>query len=395
MLDIWFGLDASGFNRAANFHPVFGPFLMVTYACLSNTLLLTVLVSILSNTFATINEDAAAEALFRKAVSTIEGVKADSLFSYQPPVNLVALCVMLPASYLLSPRWFHKVNVLMIRITSFPILLSIALYERQSKKSGTTTFYDTMSSVAERVVDTLPRQLKRMTFFEGLVGPDADITAIFEIEEEFESALDLDDGSQSDTQWRRRASLVSRPQAEPYAGKGASPSTSPNAIPTPRTRLGSAGKHAPEAMHSFTSPLAQVFQPLVVDDGLPENTNTPPGPSISYGPASRRRVSSLQSVQRRHPESLTTQAQVNAMKKFTQRSTPVEQSILSEGPDQHSHDDLLKTEAKIPLDSHEREPSDWERRLEEMEKRQERIETLLVQIAEDVRNFREPMDSIL
>jgi len=74
----------------AQFHPVLGPVLMVTYACLSNTLLLTgeskvtlnlgtrslepsVLVSILSNTFAKISEDAAAEAMFRKAVSTIEG----------------------------------------------------------------------------------------------------------------------------------------------------------------------------------------------------------------------------------------------------------------------------------------------------------------------------------
>lgn len=62
MLDLWFGLDASGFDKAskhrflgkvirfkcsgtnfflATFHPVFGPILMVTYACLSNTLLLT------------------------------------------------------------------------------------------------------------------------------------------------------------------------------------------------------------------------------------------------------------------------------------------------------------------------------------------------------------------
>lgn len=39
-------------------------------------------------------------------------VKADILFSYQLPVNLVALCIMLPASYILSPRWFHKVNAL-------------------------------------------------------------------------------------------------------------------------------------------------------------------------------------------------------------------------------------------------------------------------------------------
>jgi hypothetical protein len=69
------------------------------------------------------------QAMFRRAVSTIEGsvlarahvlllgdlnpniysVKADSLFSYQPPINLFALCILLPASYVLTPRWFHKV----------------------------------------------------------------------------------------------------------------------------------------------------------------------------------------------------------------------------------------------------------------------------------------------
>ena len=66
--------------------------------------------------------------MFRKAVSTIEGyfsiyvcpkivvliliysVKADSLFSYQPPINLIAVLLMLPASYVLTPRWFHKVT---------------------------------------------------------------------------------------------------------------------------------------------------------------------------------------------------------------------------------------------------------------------------------------------
>lgn len=86
MLDLWFGLDASAFHKATQFHQVLGPVMVVTYACLSNTLLLTVLVSILSHTFSTINEDAAAEAMFRKAVSTIEGVKADFF-------------VLIPASY--------------------------------------------------------------------------------------------------------------------------------------------------------------------------------------------------------------------------------------------------------------------------------------------------------
>ena len=68
MLDIWFGLDATGFQRSGiplyiltkllvgllgmflgDFHPIFGPVLMVTYACLSNTLLLTGVPCVCSN----------------------------------------------------------------------------------------------------------------------------------------------------------------------------------------------------------------------------------------------------------------------------------------------------------------------------------------------------------
>jgi hypothetical protein len=43
--------------------------------------------------------------MFRKAVSTIEGVKADAVFSYQLPFNLVAVVFMWPMSYILNPRW--------------------------------------------------------------------------------------------------------------------------------------------------------------------------------------------------------------------------------------------------------------------------------------------------
>ncbi|KAJ1306575.1 hypothetical protein OPQ81_007576 [Rhizoctonia solani] len=152
MLDLWFGLDASGFDRASEFHPQFGPVLMISYACLSNTLLLTVLVSILSHTFSNISNDAAMEAMFRRAVSTIEGVKADAIFSYQPPMNLIAFLVMFPASFILSPRWFHKVNVMMIRITGFPILLAISFYERKKAAADSESTFEKVTNVAERFV---------------------------------------------------------------------------------------------------------------------------------------------------------------------------------------------------------------------------------------------------
>lgn len=82
------------------------------------------------------------------------------------------------------------------RLTSFPILIGISFYERQSKLAGTLTFYDTIAHMTEKVFDTLPRSLKRMSksafnlildvltyppclaFFEGLAGAEADIDAV-------------------------------------------------------------------------------------------------------------------------------------------------------------------------------------------------------------------------
>ena len=62
------------------------------------------------------------QSMFRKAVATLEGVKAgqylpdprhetvgaddsDAVFSYQLPFNLVAVIFMWPMSYILNPRW--------------------------------------------------------------------------------------------------------------------------------------------------------------------------------------------------------------------------------------------------------------------------------------------------
>ncbi|WVR08864.1 hypothetical protein IAU60_005923 [Kwoniella sp. DSM 27419] len=181
LLEVYFGLDASGFEHAHVFHPFLGPVLMVSYALLSNTLLLTVLVAILGNTFATINADAGAESMFRKAVSTLEGVKADAVFSYQLPFNLVAVVVMWPMSYILGPRWFHKVNVFMIRLTSLPVLLLIALYERQFCREQ--SLMDRFGDFTERYVGNLPRKLKAAAGFENF-GSRRDIEQVFEIERE-------------------------------------------------------------------------------------------------------------------------------------------------------------------------------------------------------------------
>lgn len=132
MLWIWFGLDGTGIQEAPAFHEILGPALMVIYAFLGNTLFLTVLVSILSNTFSKIAADATSEIQFRRAVSTFEGVKSDSLFAYFPPFNLFAFVVLLPLKFVVSARWFHKINITIVRILNAPLLIALGWYERRA-----------------------------------------------------------------------------------------------------------------------------------------------------------------------------------------------------------------------------------------------------------------------
>lgn len=104
---------------------------MVAFAFLGNTLFLTILVSMLSNTFSNISSNAVAEMQFRRAVLTLEGVKADAVFAYQPPFNLLAVFVFLPLKFVVSPRWFHKIHVATVKIVNLPVLLFIAVTERR------------------------------------------------------------------------------------------------------------------------------------------------------------------------------------------------------------------------------------------------------------------------
>ncbi|KAJ7716736.1 receptor-activated Ca2+-permeable cation channel [Mycena maculata] len=182
MVEIWFGNTYLSFAQAESFHPVFGPFLMTTFAALSNTLLLTILISILSNTVARIDANATQEHLFQFAISTIEGVKADALFSYQPPFNLLALATLKPASYIVTPRTLHSLNVLLIKITSFPILIAIGVYEKYF--AAGQILRESSKDAAHTLFNSLPRQIKNIPLIEALVGSTSSnlYEAIFEID---------------------------------------------------------------------------------------------------------------------------------------------------------------------------------------------------------------------
>lgn len=201
MVQIWFGSTYLSFGQAKSFHPVFGPILMTCFAALSGTLLLTILISILSNTAARIDANATQEFLFQCTISTIQGVKSDALFSYQPPFNILAFVILKPASYILSPRSLHSANVFLIRLTSFPILIAIAMYERLL--ASEQRLRESGKGVARSLYHSIPRHIKNMPFIDYFVGSkSADLyEAIFEVEDSRDFEL-FDDSEEDESSLR-------------------------------------------------------------------------------------------------------------------------------------------------------------------------------------------------
>ena len=93
---------AVGFDVAPGINEALGPGLMLVYAVFSNVLLLTILISILSTTFAVIQLAVVDEALFQRAAATLDMVKGDALAEFLVPNNLVALPLLLLASFVLG-----------------------------------------------------------------------------------------------------------------------------------------------------------------------------------------------------------------------------------------------------------------------------------------------------
>jgi len=155
------------------------------------------LISILSNTFARIDANATQEYLFQFAIATIEGVKSDALFSYQPPFNLLAFAILWPASWFVSPRTLHSANVFLIRLTSFPILTTISLYERFF--AAGKGLRESGKDAAQSIYNNLPRQLKNMPILDALLGANANdiYEALFDIDlEQHETQLFSDESDE-------------------------------------------------------------------------------------------------------------------------------------------------------------------------------------------------------
>ncbi|KAJ5200806.1 hypothetical protein N7491_008388 [Penicillium cf. griseofulvum] len=106
-----------------------GKTILTVFLFICHFVVVTILITVLTNSFMRIVQNANQEHQFLFAVNTISMVKSDALFSYVAPTNVIAWLVT-PFRYLMPFREFIRLNRTIIKVTHLPILFTICLYEK-------------------------------------------------------------------------------------------------------------------------------------------------------------------------------------------------------------------------------------------------------------------------
>ena len=122
-----------GFTPAAwdswGSYNILGKTILTLFLFICHFLIVTILITVLTNSFMAIVQNANEEHQFVFAVNTISMVKSDALFSYVAPTNVLAW-VLAPLRFIIPFRQFVRINRTVIKITHFPVLFFIYAYER-------------------------------------------------------------------------------------------------------------------------------------------------------------------------------------------------------------------------------------------------------------------------
>ena len=145
LLQILMGFTPAAWDRWPAYNAL-GKAILTLFLFICHFLVVTILITVLTNSFMAIVQNANEEHQFVFAVNTISSVKSDALFSYVAPTNVIQW-VVTPLRYCLPFRQYVKINRWIIKITHFPILFSIYFYERMVLRPAV---YDTIDVVEDR-----------------------------------------------------------------------------------------------------------------------------------------------------------------------------------------------------------------------------------------------------
>ncbi|KAI9723935.1 MAG: hypothetical protein M1812_000653 [Candelaria pacifica] len=134
LFQIFLGFTPAAWERWDSYNLV-GQTVLTLFLFICHFLVVTILITVLTNSFMAVVQNANEEHQFLFAVNTISGVKSDALFAFIAPTNIIAW-LLTPLRYIIPFRSFVKVNRTVIKVTHFPVLFMIYLYERVFLRSA-------------------------------------------------------------------------------------------------------------------------------------------------------------------------------------------------------------------------------------------------------------------
>ena len=138
---------------------VLGKGILVLFLFVCHFLIVTILITVLTNSFMAVVQNANDEHQFVFAVNTISMVKSDALFSYVAPTNVIAW-LLAPLRFVLPFRQFVRLNRTVIKATHFPVLFAICAYEKIILRR---TALEPTEAIEQRGRDAATRRYKTTT----------------------------------------------------------------------------------------------------------------------------------------------------------------------------------------------------------------------------------------
>ncbi|PVI03155.1 hypothetical protein DM02DRAFT_612394 [Periconia macrospinosa] len=129
LIKVFFGSSYLGFDVAKEISPFFGPPVMLIFVALTNILLITSLISLLSNSLSKVLSHAREEYLFIYSVYVLEASSSSRLTYFLPPLNLIAL-LLRPLRLVLPTERLRAMRIALLKATHLPFVAAIWIYEK-------------------------------------------------------------------------------------------------------------------------------------------------------------------------------------------------------------------------------------------------------------------------
>ena len=128
LFQILMGFTPAAWEKWSGYN-LLGKAIMTVFLIIGHFLIVTILITVLTNSFMAIVQNSNEEHQFLFAINTISMVKSDALFSYIAPTNVIGW-ILSPIRYVIPFRQYVKLNRTIIKVSHFPVLFAIFSYER-------------------------------------------------------------------------------------------------------------------------------------------------------------------------------------------------------------------------------------------------------------------------